>query len=152
MSEAATRLHPASAQQAQQEIVEAFRCFDDWAERYQLLIELGRSLPPLAPEERSDRGRLHGCQARSWLVVHPGQDGRLHFRAASESAIVSGLLALLLRVYSGHTPDEILRIDPWFLKECGLEEHLSPHRQTGIAHILQEIRVQARVALLERAR
>jgi cysteine desulfuration protein SufE len=147
MLEAAVLPQPASAQQAQQEIVEAFRCFDEWPERYHLLMEVGRSLPPLAPEERSDRRRLHGCQARTWLAVEPSQDRRLHFRAASESAIVSGLLALPLRVYSGHTPDEILRIDPWFFRKCGLEGHLSPHRQTGVAHILEQIRAHALAAI-----
>lgn len=136
--------HPClSIDQAQQEIIEVFRAFDDWPERYQYLMDLGRSLAPLSPEERLEQARLRGCQSRSWLVAHHDGDGRLHFRAASESAIVSGLLALMLRVYSGRTPEEILRSDPRFLTESGLGEHLSPHRQTGIAHILARLREAA---------
>ncbi len=135
-----------SIDQAQLEIIEVFSCFDDWPERYQYLIDLGRSLAPLAPEERIEHARLRGCQSRSWLVARQDQEGRLHFRAASESVIVSGLLALVLRVYSGRMPEEILRSEPRFLTESGLQEHLSPHRQTGVAHVLARLREAAQRA------
>lgn len=135
-----------SIDQAQQEIVDVFSVFDDWPERYQYLMDLGRSLPPLPPGDRREQERLRGCQARSWLIAEQTPDGRLYFRAASESAIVAGLLALMLRVYSGRMPQEILRTEPHFLKQSGLEEHLSPHRQTGIAHILARLHEVARDA------
>jgi cysteine desulfuration protein SufE len=140
-----------TAAQVQNEIVEAFGCFDDWTERYQLLIEMGRALPALAPEERSDRHRVRGCRALTWFVAEAGPDGRLHFRAASESATVAGLLALLLRVYSGRRRDEILGIAPDFPRQSGLDEHLSPHRQTAVLHILEQIQAHARAALQERS-
>jgi cysteine desulfuration protein SufE len=136
-----------SAAEAQQEIVDAFGSLDDWTDRYHLLIEMGRTLPALRPEERTDRNRLLGCQAAAWLVAETDADGRLHFRAASHSAIVAGLLALLLRVYSGRRPEEILEIRPDFLHRCGLDEHLSMQRQTGVFRILEHVRDHARSAL-----
>jgi cysteine desulfuration protein SufE len=140
-----------TAAQAQQEIVEAFGCFDDWTERSQLLTETGRARPALAPEERSDRHRARGCRALTWFVAEAGRDGHLHLRAASESAIVAGLSALLLRVYSGRRPDELLGVAPDLLCQCGLDEHVSPQRQTGVLHILEPIQAHARAGLRERS-
>jgi len=121
--------------QVQQDIIEAFQLFEDWTQRYRYLIELGRELPPLAPADMTEANRLHGCQAQVWLVpsLH---DGKLHFRAGSDAAIVAGLIALVLKVYSGRTPQEILASTPTFIDAIGLSEHLSaPSRaRCGTSH------------------
>jgi len=128
--------------QAQQNIIEVFALFEDWTQRYRYLIELGRDLPPLAPDEMIEANRLHGCQAQVWLVpsLH---DGRLYLRANSDAAIVAGLIALVMQVYSGRTPAEILASTPTFIDAIGLSEHLSPNRANGLALMLARIRALA---------
>jgi len=128
--------------QAQQDIIDTFAVFDDWAERYRYLIELGRNLPPLASEDMTQENRLHGCQAQVWLVPSV-RDGKLYLRANSDAAIVAGLIALLLKVYSGRTPQEILDASPAFIDAIGLSEHLSPNRANGLALMLARIRALA---------
>jgi len=131
-----------SVDQAQQDIIEAFQLFEDWTQRYRYLIELGRDLPRLTPEEMIETNRLHGCQAQVWLV--PGlRDGKLYLRANSDAAIVAGLIALVLKVYSGRTPREILASTPTFIDAIGLTEHLSPNRANGLALMLARIRALA---------
>ena len=132
-----------SAADAQQLIVDDFRFFEDWAERYQYLIELGRKLPPFPETKRIEANRLHGCQSGVWLVADY-RNGKLDFEATSDSAIVSGIIALLLKVYSGRRPDEILATSPAFIDEIGLAEHLSPHRANGLALMLARIRTFAK--------
>ena len=124
---------------AQRSIVDSFSYLEDWTERYQYLIELGRGLPPFPEKERIEANRMHGCQAGVWFLSDY-RDGRLHFEATSDSAIVAGLIALLLKVYSGRDPDEVLTISPAFIDETGLGEHLSPHRANGLTLMLARIR------------
>ncbi|MCB8875236.1 SufE family protein [Acidisoma silvae] len=116
--------------------------FDDWMERYGYIIELGRKLPPFPDDWANDAHRVPGCQSRVWMEAE-ARDGLLFFAGASDAAIVSGLVALLLRVYSGRTPGEILATDPIFLKELGLLEALSTNRGNGIAAMARAIRERA---------
>jgi cysteine desulfuration protein SufE len=113
--------------------------FDDWMDRYQYIIEMGRKLPPFPQEWMDDRHRVPGCQSKVWMEAVL-QDGRLWFAGASDAAIVSGLVALLLRVYSGRTPAEIAATDPVFLKEFGLLEALSTNRGNGVAAMARKLR------------
>jgi cysteine desulfuration protein SufE len=124
---------------AQQEIVEEFSLFDDWMDRYQYLIDLGRRLPEFPEELRTDENRIRGCQSQVWFVAEE-KDGRLHFRAISDAAIVSGLIALLLRLYSGRYPRDILDTPPDFVDALQLQSHLSPTRSNGLSSMLQAIR------------
>ncbi len=131
-----------TAADVQRSIVDSFRCLEDWAERYQYLIELGRRLPPFPETKRTEANRLHGCQAGVWLVADC-RNGKLNFEATSDSAIVAGIIALLLKVYSGRRPDEVLATSPAFIDEIGLAEHLSPHRANGLSLMLARIRTFA---------
>ncbi len=113
--------------------------FDDWMDRYGHIIDLGRKLPPFPAEWANDAHRVPGCQSQVWFEATT-RDGRLYFAGASDAAIVSGLVALLLRVYSGRTPAEIVATDPVFLKELGLIEALSTNRGNGIAAMARKLR------------
>ena len=124
---------------AQREIIEEFSFFEDWMDRYQYLIDLGRRLPELPASERIDRNKIRGCQSQVWFVAEPDGD-RLVFRAISDAAIVSGLIAVLLRIYSGRKPQEILDTPPEFVAALGLESHLSPTRSNGLGSMLEAIR------------
>ena len=119
--------------------------FDDWMERYQFIIELGRKLPPFPDAWADNAHRVPGCQSRVWMEGAL-TDGRLFLAGISDAAIVSGLIALLLRVYSGRTPDEIVSTDPVFLKELGLLEALSTNRGNGIAAMARRIHAIAQAA------
>ena len=136
----------ASAEAAQAAIVDEFAFFGDWTERYQYLIDLGRKLPPFPDAARTDTWKVVGCQSQVWLVPH-GDAHRLDFEAISDSSIVSGLIALLLRVYSGRSAEEILATEPHFIEAIGLARHLSPTRSNGLAAMLAKIRDYARAAL-----
>jgi len=130
------------AAEAASEIIDDFDFLDDWEDRYQLLIDLGRRVPPLPAQYKTDDHRLRGCQS----VVHfaaETSDGEIIFHAGSDAAIVQGLIALLLRVYSGRTPDEIRATEAAFLSEIGLDSHLSPTRKTGLASMLAAIKAAA---------
>jgi len=135
-----------SADAAQDAIVSEFGFFGDWTERYQYLIDLGRKLPPFPDELRDEAHRVQGCQSQVWLVSE-GDARRLDFRAISDSAIVSGLIALLLRVYSGRSAAEIAATEPRFVEAIGLAKHLSPTRSNGFAAMLARIRRDAADAL-----
>ncbi len=135
-----------SAQQSQREIAEEFSLFDDWMDRYQYLIDLGKKLPPLAADQMTDDRLLDGCQSQVWLIAS-GDADRLEFRANSDAAIVSGLIALLLRVYSGRSAREILETEPEFIRAIGLSEHLSPTRANGLDAMLRAIKNVARSTL-----
>jgi len=137
----------ASAADAIAAIGDELGVFDDWMERYQFIIELGRKLPAFPEDWKDDAHRVPGCQSRVWMELTT-HDGRLWFAAVSDAAIVSGLLALLLRVYSGRTPAEIVATDPVFLKDLGLLEALSTNRGNGIAAMARKVR---EVAALQRA-
>lgn len=133
-----------SAAEAIAAIAEELAIFDDWMERYQFIIELGRKLPAFPGSWADDSHRVPGCQSRVWMEV-TARDGGLFFAGASDAAIVSGLVALLLRVYSGRSADEILATDPVFLKDLGLLEALSTNRGNGIAAMARKLREVAAV-------
>jgi cysteine desulfuration protein SufE len=124
---------------AQAELVEEFRFFDNWMDRYQYLIDMGRRLPDFPEEDRIDDNKIRGCQSQVWFVAEQN-DGRLEFRAISDAAIVSGLIALLLRIYSGRTPQDILDTPPDFVEALDLQAHLSPTRSNGLSSMLKAIR------------
>ncbi|HSR65512.1 MAG TPA: SufE family protein [Xanthomonadaceae bacterium] len=144
MNDTAFPLEPTAAA-AQQAIADEFAFFGDWSERYQYLIDLGRKLPPLPDACKTEEHRLHGCQSMVWITSE-GAAGRLDFRAVSDSAIVSGLIYLALRVYSGRSAAEILATEPDFIASIGLARHLSPTRSNGLAALLAFIRDRAREA------
>ena len=131
---------------AQQELIQDFELFEDWMDRYQYLIDMGRRLPEFPDEYRNDDNRIRGCQAQVWFVARE-DGGRLYFDAISDAAIVSGLIALLLRLYSGRQPQDILDTPPDFVAALELESHLSPTRSTGLASMLTAIRRFASEAL-----
>jgi cysteine desulfuration protein SufE len=127
---------------AQDEIVDSFRLFPEWLDRYQYLIDLGRKLPPLAEEEKTDDKLLAGCQSRVWLYLE-GDAARITIRANSDAAIVSGLIALLIQVYSGCSAQQIVGTEPYFIHEIGLADHLSPTRANGLHAMLNAIKTYA---------
>ncbi len=135
-----------TARDAQTAIVEEFGFFGDWTERYQYLIDLGRKLPPFPPELMTETNKVLGCQSQVWMSVK-GDANRMDICAISDSAIVSGLIALLLRVYSGRSAQDILDTDPEFIDALGLTRHLSPTRSNGLAAMLAAIKDRARRAL-----
>ena len=128
-----------TAANAISEIGEELAVFDDWMDRYQFIIELGRKLPTFPPEWMNDSHRVPGCQSQVWMQTTV-EGGKMYLAGASDAAIVSGLVALLLRVYSGRTPAEIAETDPKFLKDLGLIEALSSNRGNGVASMAQAIR------------
>ena len=130
-------------QKAQQEIIDDFSLFDNWLDRYQYLIDLGKALEPLAEAEKTDDILLHGCQSRVWLIIE-GDENALNIRANSDAAIVSGLIALLIRVYSGASPSQINATKPEFVEALGLQQHLSATRANGLHAMLQAIYAAAR--------
>lgn len=146
MSDAHALPLEATAAEAQAAISEEFAFFGDWTERYQYLIDLGRKLPPLPDDARTEEHRLHGCQSMVW-IVGSGDADRLDFQAASDSSIVSGLIYLALRVYSGRSAEEILATSPDYIADIGLAKHLSPTRSNGLAALLRFIQDSARRAL-----
>ena len=131
---------------AQEEIVETFSLLEDWTDRYQYLIDLGRQLAPLPEAFKTEQYRLKGCQSQVWIKTSL-EDGRLHILAASDSSIVQGLIALLLKVYGDRPPADILSTPPEFIRRIGLDEHLSPTRSNGLAAMVQQIRQMAVEAL-----
>jgi len=133
-------------QAAQDELVEEFRFFDDWMDRYQYIIDMGRRLPEFPDADRIDDNKIRGCQSQVWFVAD-AHDGVLEFRAISDAAIVSGLIAMLLRIYSGKRPEDILATPPDFVSALQLEQHLSPTRSNGLSSMLEAIRNFATEAL-----
>ena len=136
----------ATAAEAQAAIADEFALFGDWSERYQYLIDLGRKLPPFPEEWKTEDRRLLGCQSKVW-IVSSGDASKLDFAATSDSAIVSGLVYLALRVYSGRSAREILETPADYIAAIGLAKHLSPTRSNGLAALLASIRERAQGAL-----
>lgn len=126
----------------QDEIIEEFADLDDWMDRYQLLIDMGGETEPLPDSDKVEQNLIDGCQSRVWLVCDE-KEGRLYFRAESDALIVKGIVTLLIRVLSGHTPDEILNADLYFIEKIGLREHLSPTRSNGLLAMLKQMRAYA---------
>lgn len=133
-------MHINTAQQEADEIVEEFSFFDDWADRYQHLIDQGRRLTPMEVALQTEENQLKGCQSLVYFTADCDDSGRIHFSAASDAAIVQGLIALLLRVYSARTVEEILALSPDFLEKIGLDKHLSPTRKNGLASMVEAIK------------
>jgi cysteine desulfuration protein SufE len=126
----------------QDEIIEEFSGFDDWMDKYQLLIDLGNEQDPLDDKYKTEQNLIDGCQSRVWLQADL-IDGKLLFTAESDALIVKGIVALLIRVLSGHTPQEILDADLYFIDEIGLKEHLSPTRSNGLLAMVKQMRMYA---------
>ena len=126
----------------QDEIIEEFAGFDDWMDKYQLLIDLGNEQEPLDEKYKIEQNLIDGCQSRVWLQADYA-DGKIHFSAESDALIVKGIVALLIRVLSDHTPDEILEADLHFIEDIGLREHLSPTRSNGLLAMLKQMKLYA---------
>ena len=126
----------------QDEVIEEFSDFDDWMDKYQLLIDLGNEQEPLAPEYKNDQNLIDGCQSRVWLQADL-VDGKVEFQAESDALIVKGIIALLIKVVSGHTPDEILDNELYFIEALGLKDHLSPPRSNGLLAMVKQMRMYA---------
>ncbi len=130
-------------EEIQQEVIEEFQDYEDWMDRYQLLIDLGNEQEPLADEYKNESNLIDGCQSRVWLTADLTDDGLVVFQAESDALIVKGLVTLLIRVLSGHTPDEILEADLHFMEDIGLREHLSPTRSNGLLAMLKQMKMYA---------
>jgi cysteine desulfuration protein SufE len=126
----------------QDEIIDEFSGFDDWMDKYQLLIDLGNEQEPLDEKYKVESNLIDGCQSRVWLQADY-MDGKINFTAESDALIVKGIVALLIRVLSGHTPQEILDADLYFIEQIGLKEHLSPTRSNGLLAMVKQMRVYA---------
>ena len=128
--------------EAQDEVVEEFQDFDDWMDKYQMLIDLGNDLDELDSKYKTDQNLIDGCQSRVWVQCDY-RDGRLYLSADSDALIVKGIIALLVQVLSGHTPQEILDTDLYFIDRIGLREHLSPTRSNGLLAMVKQIKAYA---------
>ena len=131
-----------SINEIQDEIIEEFSGFDDWMDKYQLLIDLGNEQEPLEEKYKTEQNLIDGCQSRVWLQAD-FEEGKIHFKAESDALIVKGIVTLLIRVLSDHTPKEILDADLYFIDEIGLKEHLSPTRSNGLVAMVKQMRVYA---------
>jgi cysteine desulfuration protein SufE len=131
-----------SINEIQDEIIEEFTGLDDWMDRYQLLIDLGNEQEPLDEKYKTDSNLIDGCQSRVWLQADYA-DGIIHFAAESDALIVKGIVSLLIRVLSDHTPQEILDADLYFIEQIGLREHLSPTRSNGLLAMVKQMRMYA---------
>jgi cysteine desulfuration protein SufE len=132
----------ATINEIQDEIIEEFSGFDDWMDKYQLLIDLGNDQEPLDEQYKVEQNLIDGCQSRVWLQADY-EDGVIRFTAESDALIVKGIVALLIRVLSGHTPQEILDADLYFIEKIGLKEHLSPTRSNGLLAMVKQMRMYA---------
>ncbi len=130
-------------EEIQQEVIEEFADYDDWMDKYQLLIDLGCEQKPLPEKYKNESNLIDGCQSRVWLQADLTSEGVIVFQAESDALIVKGLVTLLIRVLSGHTPDEILNADIHFIEDIGLKEHLSPTRSNGLLAMLKQMKLYA---------
>ena len=127
----------------QDEIIEEFNDFDDWMDKYQMLIDLGNEQQLLPESAKTEQNLIDGCQSRVWLTAELTPEGLVHFEAESDALIVKGIVTLLIRVLSDHTPQEILDADLYFIERIGLREHLSPTRSNGLLAMLKQMRMYA---------
>lgn len=130
-------------EELQQEVIEEFQDYDDWMDRYQLLIDLGNDLEPLDEKDKNESNLIDGCQSRVWLTAELNDEGHIIYHAESDALIVKGLVTLLIRVLSDHTPEEILSADLHFMQDIGLQEHLSPTRSNGLLAMLKQMKLYA---------
>ncbi len=126
----------------QDNVIEEFAYFDDWMDKYALLIDLGNSLPPLEEKYKTESNLIEGCQSRVWLQADY-VDGKILFKGESDAVIVKGIVSLLISILSGHTPQEILDADLYFIEKIGLKEHLSPTRSNGLVAMVKQMRMYA---------
>jgi len=131
-----------SINEVQQEIIEEFSIYDDWLDRYQYIVDLGNSLSDFPPEEETDTNLIEGCQSKVWIIASY-REGKVYFKAKSDAIIVKGIVALLIRVLSGRTPDEILENELFFIDKIGLTEHLSPTRSNGLVSMVKRMKMFA---------
>lgn len=129
-------------EELQQEVIEEFSGFEDWMDKYQLLIDLGSEQESIPEQYKTEKNLIDGCQSRVWLQADY-VDGRIHFQAESDALIVKGIVTLLIRVLSNHTPQEILDADLHFIQDIGLTEHLSPTRSNGLLAMLKQMKMYA---------
>lgn len=128
----------------QDQIIDDFSAFDDWMDKYQMLIELGNNLEPLADEYKTPQNLIEGCQSRVWIQADFDESTKqIHFSGDSDAVIVKGLVSLIISVLSDHTPDEILESDLYFIEQIGLKEHLSPTRSNGLLSMVKQMRIYA---------
>lgn len=132
----------ATIKQIQQELVEEFSMFDDWMQKYEYMIELGKSLPAIQEDKKIDQRLIKGCQSNVWLDA-TYKDSKVVFTADSDAIITKGIIAILLRVFSNQTPKDILEADTAFLDQIGLKEHLSPTRANGLVAMIKQIKLYA---------
>ena len=130
-------------EEIQQEIIEEFEGFDDWMDRYQMLIDLGSEQEPLPFQYNTESNLIDGCQSRVWLQADLTPEGTVHFQAESDALIVKGIVTLLIRVLDNQTPDEILSADLHFIEDIGLKDHLSPTRSNGLVAMLKQMKLYA---------
>ena len=126
-------------EERQDEIIEEFTELDDWMDRYQLLIDMGSGMEPLAEEKKTEQNLIDGCQSRVWLHASKSDNGTLHFEADSDALIVKGIISLLIGILDGQTPQDILDADLYFIDRIGLREHLSPTRSNGLVAMVKRI-------------
>lgn len=126
----------------QEEIIEEFSVFSEWMEKYEYIIDLGKELPPMSEQAKSEENLVKGCQSRVWVNAS-FEDGFVYYEADSDAIITKGLIALLLRVYNCQPPDEILKNEPYFIEKIGLKEHLSPTRSNGLVNMVKKIKLYA---------
>ncbi|HMM12156.1 MAG TPA: SufE family protein [Bacteroidales bacterium] len=138
-----------SAQLAQQQIIEEFSAYDDWLDKYNLLIEMGKDTPAIDPRYKTNNHLINGCQSRVWLHAELRDDGKVYFSADSDAVITKGMIGLLIRVLSGRTPEEILNTDLYFVDAIGLTEHLSPTRSNGLVSMIKQMKLYAQVFQLK---
>ena len=130
-------------EEIQQEIIEEFSDYEDWMDKYQLLIDLGSEQEPLPAQYKTESNLIDGCQSRVWLQADLTPEGTLHFQAESDALIVKGIVTLLIRVLDNQTPDDILNADLHFIEDIGLKEHLSPTRSNGLLAMLKQMKLYA---------
>lgn len=126
----------------QERIIREFELLGDWPERYKYIIKLGQKLPPLDDKYKVEENLVRGCQSQVWLTTD-FEDGKVIFNADSDAAITKGLVALMVRFYSGESPETILMTDPQFIKKIGMQEHLSPTRSNGLASMVKQMKIYA---------
>lgn len=131
-----------SINELQDQIIDEFSIFDDWMDKYALLIDLGNSLPPLDERYKTESNLIEGCQSRVWLQADY-VDGKIVFQGESDAVIVKGIVSLLIQILSGHTPQEIIDADLYFIERVGLKEHLSPTRSNGLVAMVKQMRLYA---------
>ena len=126
----------------EEEIIDEFSLFDDWMDKYQYIIEMGQNLPGIPEDKKTEDNIVHGCQSQVWLLADD-EGGEIHYKADSDAVITKGLIALLIRVLSDHSPEEILKTDMGFVDRIGIREHLSPNRSNGLNAMIKQMKIYA---------